>query len=203
MADVTQFKSYWEKLQDARWQEKRLRVMEGSGDGGFTCMWCGAGKEDGVTLNVDHGYYKRGAMPWEYENDSLWCLCHLCHQEAGRLREELHHIIATVHPTFLKTLGMMLSEIAARLEPLRQVVRPRWSPIHCRRCGRQIGQYVGMVMRAKVGDDMRSFDDIYEYRLDDAAKASNRCPHCGVELTFEGSPYVDACLPSLPAHTKE
>ncbi len=166
-------------------------------------MWCGAGKKDGATLHVDHGYYRRGASPWEYENETLWCLCSLCHDEAGRLREEIHRIIARIHPAFLKALGMQLAEINARLEALRTTVRPRWSPIHCRRCGKQIGRHVGVVMRFPDQEVTKSYEDVYHYQLDDEAKVSGRCPHCRLELEFEGVPCVDDYLPSLPSHTHE
>lgn len=67
-------KSYSEKLRDPRWQKKRLEIMEKSG---FKCQAC---ESSDVTLNVHHGRYEFGKSPWEYENESLHCLCESCHE---------------------------------------------------------------------------------------------------------------------------
>lgn len=46
-----------ERLQDPRWQRKRLGVLERAG---WKCEWCGTGE---VNLQVHHGFYEREAMP--------------------------------------------------------------------------------------------------------------------------------------------
>jgi hypothetical protein len=71
--------SYWEKLRDPRWQQKRLKVMEAAE---FTCEDCGA--ED-KTLTVHHSFYEYGLEPWEYPDESLHCLCEECHKRAQAL----------------------------------------------------------------------------------------------------------------------
>lgn len=68
---------YEELLKDARWQKKRLEIMQRDN---FTCAYCGKGLESGVTLNVHHIYYVKNNKPWEYPNDSLITLCAECHE---------------------------------------------------------------------------------------------------------------------------
>lgn len=79
---------YSERLKDPRWQRKRLEIMQRSD---FKCEHCGSSIS---TLNVHHGYYRRGAMPWEYDNDVLHCLCENCHDAIERLKEAAHRAIA-------------------------------------------------------------------------------------------------------------
>ena len=67
-------KTYWEKLKDPRWQKMRLKVMETAN---FECVDCGDSES---TLNVHHSYYKKSADPWDYEMESLQCLCEDCHK---------------------------------------------------------------------------------------------------------------------------
>lgn len=73
-------RSYYEKLRDPRWQKKRLEIMERDG---FACRGCG---DKDSTLNVHHGYYKKGCDPWEYHQSTLVTLCEKCHSlyELGR-----------------------------------------------------------------------------------------------------------------------
>jgi hypothetical protein len=71
-------KTYWEKLQDPRWQQKRLEVMKAKD---FHCECCGTNQ---ITLNVHHKEYFKNYEPWEYHNNQLAVLCKVCH-------ESLHH----------------------------------------------------------------------------------------------------------------
>lgn len=76
------FKSkYAEKLRDPRWQKKRLEIMQRDE---FTCQACDSKEK---TLNVHHCYYKKGADPWDYENESLVTLCEECHESEKVGRE--------------------------------------------------------------------------------------------------------------------
>ena len=68
-------KDYWEKLQDPRWQKKRLEVFEKAE---FRCEKC---FNDSNTLNVHHKTYFKGHEPWEYHVNQLSLLCKSCHQE--------------------------------------------------------------------------------------------------------------------------
>jgi len=65
--------TYFEKLKDPRWQRKRLEIMKRDG---FCCRCCG---EDSKTLNVHHKTYRKGAEPWEYEDENFTTLCEPCH----------------------------------------------------------------------------------------------------------------------------
>jgi 5-methylcytosine-specific restriction endonuclease McrA len=76
-------KSYGEKLLDPRWQRKRLEILLAAD---FTCEACGSKTE---TLQVHHGYYEKGRMPWGYDNESLLCLCDKCHKERQLLEDKI------------------------------------------------------------------------------------------------------------------
>lgn len=83
--------TYFEKLKDPRWQKKRLEIMERAD---FSCESCP--NLANATLHIHHGYYEIDLDPWEYENETLWCLCEGCHTEAktetNRMRKELAKI---------------------------------------------------------------------------------------------------------------
>ena len=76
-------KSYSDKLKDPRWQRKRLEVMEAAD---FACENCGDSES---TLNVHHGYYEWGREPWDYDLETLHCLCEPCHKLSDRSRKIL------------------------------------------------------------------------------------------------------------------
>ena len=97
--------TYAEKLKDPRWQKKRLGIMQREE---FKCQWCGTGER---TLNIHHGYYQRGIDPWEYPDDTLYCLCDPCHENAGCLLADLHKQIARIHPKYLSSLFVEFYEI--------------------------------------------------------------------------------------------
>lgn len=65
---------YWQKLQDPRWQKKRLEAMQ---DSGFKCEMCGDGDS---SLHVHHKEYFKGHEPWEYDLNQLAVLCKNCHE---------------------------------------------------------------------------------------------------------------------------
>ena len=68
--------SYSSMLRDARWQRKRLEIMERDD---FKCRACGRDENAGITFNVHHAYYEKGKKPWEYDSDMLVTLCSECH----------------------------------------------------------------------------------------------------------------------------
>lgn len=86
-------KTYSEKLRDPRWQRMRLEVMSRDG---FKCVACSSGEH---TLNVHHGYYRRGADPWEYPLESLHTLCEECHSFYESVKERAHEALARLHWT--------------------------------------------------------------------------------------------------------
>lgn len=65
------FMTYTEKLQDPRWQKKRLEVFERDN---FTCKLC---EDKATTLNVHHSKYFK--EPWDAELSDLKTLCKTCH----------------------------------------------------------------------------------------------------------------------------
>lgn len=88
----TEKKTYWEKLRDPRWQEKRLKILQRAN---FTCELCG---DKSSTLHVHHGYYEKGLDPWEYEEKTLHCLCETCHEIAQEQLRDIHREIAIIGP---------------------------------------------------------------------------------------------------------
>lgn len=73
--------TYSEKLKHPLWQKKRLEILERDK---FTCQKCW---DDQTELHIHHSYYKNGAEPWEYENDSLLSLCKHCHAIIEHFKE--------------------------------------------------------------------------------------------------------------------
>lgn len=85
-------KQYWQKLQDPRWQRKRLEILNRAE---FCCEICGDSESQ---LQVHHGYYEKGKEPWEYEDDTLWCLCDGCHENAHRGLDAVYLELAKYKP---------------------------------------------------------------------------------------------------------
>ena len=75
---------YGKLLKDARWQKKRLEVMQRDN---FTCQDCGKGLNDGIVLNVHHIRYRKGLLPWEYKDYELVTLCEDCHGNTHKKKE--------------------------------------------------------------------------------------------------------------------
>jgi hypothetical protein len=80
-------KTYSEKLRDPRWQKMRLEVM---GRDGFACRMCQSNTE---MLHVHHTFYRRGASPWGYPEETLLTLCESCHQRLEARRAEIDNIV--------------------------------------------------------------------------------------------------------------
>lgn len=77
---------YRDKFRDPKWQRKRLAVM---GRANFLCEYCG---ESDKELQIHHPAYRKGAEPWEYEDEELMCLCCDCHEKVtkgGALLKEI------------------------------------------------------------------------------------------------------------------
>lgn len=107
-------KSYWEKLQDPRWQKKRLEILERDG---WRCTEC---SDESKPLHVHHGYYEKGFDPWEYRNDTLRTLCEDCHKEIGALMNDVHRAIGALDSQFsLEAIGKvaaLMNEMWAKSE---------------------------------------------------------------------------------------
>jgi hypothetical protein len=107
--------TYAEKLRDPRWQKKRLEVLEAAG---WACEWCSSSTK---TLHVHHGYYRKGASPWDYGQEYLHALCYDCHERAEDERGELYRVIALIPPSQLCDLlpGVTLFAGQSVLQSLR------------------------------------------------------------------------------------
>lgn len=84
--------AYWQLLKDPRWQRKRLEIMARDK---WRCRKC---YNKDKSLNVHHGYYEKGRMPWEYPDQSLSTLCEDCHEHITLLRRKLFAAIGILDP---------------------------------------------------------------------------------------------------------
>jgi hypothetical protein len=80
---------YIEKLQDPRWQKKRLKVFERDK---WKCTVCG---NDKVTLHVHH--LKYNANPWKTKLKYLKTLCKNCHEVESYWQKYTLKIPATLY----------------------------------------------------------------------------------------------------------
>lgn len=87
-------REYREKLRDPRWQKLRLEVLDAAG---WRCSWCGSGERN---IQIHHGYYTKGAEPWEYPPEALHVLCEHCHERAESLRAQVLEVLGLIHPRF-------------------------------------------------------------------------------------------------------
>lgn len=104
---------YSKKLQDPRWQRKRLEVMQAAG---WKCVICGDKDEE---LNVHHPAYQPHHEPWEYSN--LHCVCKTCHTIYHLPKEKLiiharhlitERIFVTHEQQFLSGLNNLIISVA-------------------------------------------------------------------------------------------
>lgn len=79
--------NYSDLLRDPRWQRRRLEILSKTD---FHCDECGSGEK---TLNVHHLRYRKGAKPWEYEDQDLRALCEDCHEQVHALKKRLDIVI--------------------------------------------------------------------------------------------------------------
>lgn len=70
--------TYKEKLEDPRWQKKRLEILNRDN---WVCQCCG---EKEIRLDVHHYIYK-AKDPWDEKNYHLITLCKECHFVATEL----------------------------------------------------------------------------------------------------------------------
>ena len=91
----TAYVPYLEKLQDVRWQEMRLRILDRDG---WTCTRC---EKKPKTLHVHHGYYEKGYDPWDYHPDTMMSLCPECHLICQDQLATLHKTIALYSNQYL------------------------------------------------------------------------------------------------------
>jgi len=88
------------------WQKKRLEIMQRDE---YSCVSCG---DDQKTLNVHHKTYRKGADPWEYEDDNFVTLCEECHKDMHEIHNKIKMQCSTVD------MAHELAEIATHCSPL-------------------------------------------------------------------------------------
>jgi hypothetical protein len=94
--------TYSEKLKDPRWQRKRLEILERDG---FKCKHC---QSEDKTLHVHHKLYRKGKMPWDYEDEVFITLCHECH-ESAEIRKESILLMVGRYPSVDRTISTLLT----------------------------------------------------------------------------------------------
>ncbi len=109
-------RAYWELLRDPQWQRKRLEVMERAE---FRCDTCEATDK---TLNVHHRLYRKSALPWEYADHELVCLCEDCHEQEHHIREQIDAGLAALGSIFYDDVlgyvhGNLYSSTSANVIP--------------------------------------------------------------------------------------
>lgn len=77
---------YFKKLQDPRWQKKRLEIMERDK---FKCVICG---DDKTELQVHHTGYEKGD-PWDTRQDWLATVCSDCHGKLTVCKELIKSLL--------------------------------------------------------------------------------------------------------------
>jgi 5-methylcytosine-specific restriction endonuclease McrA len=104
-------REYMERLRDPRWQRTRLAVLERAD---WSCEGCGTRE---VNLQIHHGYYERGLLPWEYPPEALFCLCDICHEWAEAKKAEAYGELGLIPPwqqphavTLLRELRRLLAD---------------------------------------------------------------------------------------------
>lgn len=102
--------AYWQLLKDPRWQQMRLKIMERDG---WACAVCSSKEK---TLNVHHGCYLKGRMPWEYDEQILHTLCEDCHEDAQSKLVSVHTLLGAINPGDLEKVSELLAAIHRRAE---------------------------------------------------------------------------------------
>ena len=80
--------TYSDKLNDPRWQKKRLELLEAAN---WTCENC---QQKTKTLHVHHKLYLRNTMPWDYPDWAYAVFCEECHSYEQTRMEKAHSLIA-------------------------------------------------------------------------------------------------------------
>ena len=83
---------YWKLYEHPKWQRK---AAENKTRAGWVCQVCGA---DDRKLETHHGFYVYGRDPWDYPDESLFCLCDKCHKRADSQRKQMIYLFGHVHP---------------------------------------------------------------------------------------------------------
>lgn len=107
-------KSYFEKLQDPRWQRRKAEILQRDG---YTCTEC---NDTTNTLHVHHRYYLKGADPWEYPDEALVSLCKDCHQKITETMAELYQGIGMMSRDQIESLTALVPSIFGLLRDAKK-----------------------------------------------------------------------------------
>jgi hypothetical protein len=80
--------SYKEQLAHPLWQKKSAEVKDRAG---WQCEDCGSKDKQ---LSAHHCYYEYGKLLWEYDLDTLLCLCWGCHKTRQKIEKEAKALFA-------------------------------------------------------------------------------------------------------------
>ncbi len=116
-------KEYMEKLRDPRWQKLRLEVLDAAA---WRCTWCGTSKKN---LQIHHGYYSKGAEPWEYPKENLHVLCEHCHEQAESLKVQVLEVVGLIHAKYHHHVYYGLEEFRETLSGGGVEALEPWKPI--------------------------------------------------------------------------
>jgi hypothetical protein len=100
--------NYWQKLQDPKWQKKRLEAMQRVE---FCCELCGDSES---MLQVHHKEYFKGREPWDYELNQLAVLCGNCHENHHSGNDALKQICSILPmdgPNNRDEIALIISKI--------------------------------------------------------------------------------------------
>ena len=112
--------TYAEKLQDVRWQKKRLHLLELAG---WKCQAnsC-SNSNDQAMLEIHHKLYLRKTMLWDYPD---WCfevLCRQCHEFRQGCMERAHACLAKNWNLMLACSQLSLHEEEFQSEVTLQII---------------------------------------------------------------------------------
>ena len=82
--------TYSEKLQDPRWQRRRLDVLNLRN---WTCEDCASTDKP---IQVHHYHYIRGRDPWQYRDDELRVCCRDCHEERQGIEDAIRTALSVI-----------------------------------------------------------------------------------------------------------
>lgn len=116
--------SYSEKLEDPRWQQMRLKVMERDA---WACQQCFDTKS---TLNVHHLYYERGRDPWDYPDSSLLTLCVECHEAEHHYKEETEEeLVNSLRRIGADNFALIKIYSAIQSTERKRLIAPGWDDL--------------------------------------------------------------------------
>lgn len=163
-------KSYSEKLQDPRWQRKRLEIMEKAG---FKCELCECSDE---MLQIHHGYYDRRLDPWQYDNETLWCLCKGCHMEVQASQTRAQKQLAMYHPSDLVWMDYVLESRRANKDQVLIGDLDNHARVHL---GKLHNEFVRLLGIAIFANPEKLFSDVKAV-VDSAIEQDSRWKECNV-----------------------